>query len=289
MAARKDTLFEQFVAPIVRLFIDEPALKQFYERVDWECQADRFRNSDLVYPDYYVHQNYHGIEGGYLAPGAAVSYDPITQYAILPNETWVRQALVERVQGQPRRILDLGCGTGSTTLLLKQSFPEAEVIGLDLSPYMLFMADYKAQETGLTLELFQKHAAETGFPDASFDLVTASLLFHETPPTIARQICQEAYRLLRVGGQILVLDGNQETLRQLNWLHNLFEEPYIHFYAAGSLDAWMGAAGFGAVKTDSIWGLNQLSQGVKPLSLEDRDRSFETDLRMPPEGLPALA
>lgn len=287
MAPRKDTIFERFLAPVVRLFIDEPALEQFYKSVDWEQETQRFRQPDLTYPDYYTRENFHGIEGGYLTPGAAVSYDPITQYVVLPNETWVRQALVDKIQGQPRRILDLGCGTGSTTLLLKRAFPQAEVIGLDLSPYMLFMADYKAQKAGLAIQYLQGNAAATPFSDDGFDMVTASLLFHETPTVVSRQICREALRLLKVGGQMLVLDGNQETLRQVTWLHDLFEEPYIRSYAAGSLDAWMGAAGFGAVRTEPNWGLNQITQGIKPLGIEDLDASLESAL--PEDGLPALA
>jgi len=287
MDPRKDTIFERFLAPVIRLFIDEPALQQFHDSVDWEQETRRFRQPDFVYPDYYSRQNYHGIKGGYLTPGAAVSYDPITQYVIFPNETWVRQALVDTIQGQPQRILDLGCGTGSTTLLLKQAFPQAEVIGLDLSPYMLFMADHKTRKAGLAIQYLQGNAAATTFPEASFDVVTASLLFHETPTAVSRRICQEAFRLLQVGGQMLVLDGNQDTLRQVTWLHDLFEEPYIHSYAAGSLDAWLGAAGFGAVRTESIWGLNQITQGIKPLGNEELDATVESVL--PQDGLPALA
>ena len=269
MAVRKDTIFERFLAPVIRLLIDEPALQRFYETTDWQAASDRFQRDDLSYPAYYINQNYHGIEGGYLAPGAAVSYDPITQYVVLPNETLIRQGLVDRVQGQPRRILDLGCGTGSTTLLLKQAFPQAEVIGLDLSPYMLFMGDRKAQQAGLTIQFLHGNAEQTGFADAAFDVVTASLLFHEVPPTVAQAILREANRLLSVGGQVLILDGNQQTLRQTSWLNNVFEEPYIHAYAAGSVDAWMGAAGFRAVQTEDQWWLNQITRGVKPLPNQD--------------------
>jgi SAM-dependent methyltransferase len=37
----------------------------------------------------------------------------------------------------PRRVLDIGCSTGLSTLKLHETFPEAEVVGLDLSPHML--------------------------------------------------------------------------------------------------------------------------------------------------------
>jgi ubiquinone/menaquinone biosynthesis C-methylase UbiE len=266
MAARSDTLFERFLAPIFNNFlIDREALMQFYKSIDWDVESDRFRQPDLQYPDYYQSQNFHGIKNGYLNADAAVSYDPITQYVLPPNEALVRQGLIQRIQSKPRRILDLGCGTGSTTLLLKQAFPQAEVIGLDLSPYMLVMADHKARNTKLDIQFQHGKAEQTGFPDASFDLVTASLLFHETPPAVSREILRECFRLLKVGGEVAILDGNQATLRQTAWLTEIFEEPYIKDYAAGSVDAWMSAAGFGAVQTEDVWWVQQVTRGVKPI------------------------
>ena len=272
MAVRKDTIFERFLSPIMRLMIDEEALRRLYENIDWEKESDRISQPNLVYPEYYSSQNFHGIERGYLNPSAAVSYDPITQYVLPPSEAIVRQGLIDAVMGVPRRILDLGCGTGSTTLMLKQAFPQAEVIGMDLSPYMIVVAEMKAQKAGLNIQWRHGNAEQTGFPNASFDLVTASLLFHETPPTVSQNILRESFRLLTVGGQVIVLDGNQKTLRQTEWLTDVFEEPYIKSYAAGNLDAWMGSAGFGAVQTDDLWLVNQVTRGVKPLPGQDPQR-----------------
>ena len=269
MAVRKDTLWDRFLSPIIRSFIDEEKLRQFHESTDWQAESDRFRRSDVTYPQYYSSQNFHGIEGGYLNGGAATSYDPITQYVLLPNEKWVRQGLIDSIQGQPRRILDLGCGTGSTTLMLKEAFPQAEVIGLDLSPYMLVMADHKAKAARLDVQWHHCKAEETGFPDASFDLVTASLLFHETPPSVTQLILRECFRLLTTGGEVLILDGNQKTIRQVDWLTEVFEEPYIKAYAAGNLDAWMGAAGFEAVQTKDVFWVQQVTQGMKPIRVEE--------------------
>ena len=47
------------------------------------------------------------------------------------------KAMFDSKRYQPKRILDIGCSTGLSTLKLHDSFPEAEVIGLDLSPHML--------------------------------------------------------------------------------------------------------------------------------------------------------
>ena len=273
--ARQDTIWELFLSPVVRFFINEEELKRYYESIDWQQESDRFRRADVTIPAYYSSQNFHGIEKGYLNPGAAVSYDPVTQYVLPPNETLVRQGLLDRIRVKPRRILDLGCGTGSTTLMLKQAFPQAQVIGLDLSPYMLVRAEDKANMAGLDIQLRHGNAEHTGFPDASFDLVTASLLFHETPPAVTQAILLECFRLLTVGGEVLILDGSQKTLRNLDWLNNIFEEPYIRDFAAGSVDAWMGKAGFEAVQTDEIWGIHQVTRGVKPLMQKRGDRRQE--------------
>jgi ubiquinone/menaquinone biosynthesis C-methylase UbiE len=274
--AQQDTLFERFLAPLFSLLIDREALLRYRNSKDWEQECERFRQPNFTYPPYY-NQSFHGIKKGYLSVDAAITYDPVTQYVLPPNETWVRKGLIERIRCQPRRILDLGCGTGSTTLLLKKAFPQAEVIGVDLSPYMLVVAADKAQQANLAIKFQQANAEHTGFPDASFDLVTASLLFHETPPLVTCNILQEAFRLLKAGGEVLILDGNQNTLLQADWLTQIFEEPYIRDYAAGSVDEWMKTAGFGEVNTEEVWWVNQVTRGVKPLPYQKVEfTQFET-------------
>ncbi|CEJ45684.1 class I SAM-dependent methyltransferase [Umezakia ovalisporum] len=276
MAKGKDTIWEKFLSPVFRLFIDEKGLRRYADSIDWEQESARWRRCDVITPSYYAEENFHGVEGGYLNSSAAVSYDPITQYVLVPNETLVRQALIDAIKVQPRRILDLGCGTGSTTLMLKQAFPAAEVIGLDLSPYMLVRAADKARNAFLDIQWRHGNAETTDFPDGGFDLVTAALLFHETPSAVCQSILRESFRLLVPGGQVLIVDGNQNTLRHLNWLNNIFEEPYIRDYAADNLDARMGAAGFEAVRTQDFWWINQVTSGIKPMAVTDANVQSHT-------------
>lgn len=266
MANGKDTLWSKFLQPIFGFLIDGEELEKLAQSIDWNFASDRLIDSNLTYPEYYISQNFHGIEGGYLTTVAAVSYDPVTKHALPPNEIWNREAVIKAVTGNPLKILDLGCGTGSTTIMLKQAFPTAKVIGLDLSPQMLAMAEYKAHQEQLKIEWLHGIAERTNFADSEFDLVTASLLFHETPITITQQILQEAHRLLKPGGKVIILDGHQKTLRNTTWLSDIFEEPYIKEYAAGSIDAWMGKAGFNQVLTEDVWWTNQLTTGVKSSS-----------------------
>ena len=266
MATGQDTLWEKFLQPLFGFLIDREELKKLSNSIDWEVESDRLSNADLIYPEYYSSQNFHSIKGGYLNSGAAVTYDPVTKHALPPNEIWNREAVVKAVRGNPRKILDLGCGTGSTTIMLKQAFSNAEVVGLDLSPQMLVMAEYKAQQAGLNIQWLHGLAEATNFADGEFDVVTASLLFHETPTHISQAILKEGFRLLKPGGQIIILDGHQKTLRNTTWLTDIFEEPYIKEYAAGSVDAWLGKAGFSQILTEDVWWTNQLSTGVKSVS-----------------------
>lgn len=247
-----------------RVLIGEDKLRLF-QRIDWDRESDRFRQPNLIYPHYYTSKNFHGIEGGYLNAIAAITYDGVTAFASPPNEAWIRQQLITAIKSGPRRILDLGCGTGSATLMLKQAFPQAVVIGLDLSPYMLVVADYKAQQAGLNIQWQHGLAENTDFEDASFDLVTVSMLLHETPPDISQFIIKECFRLIKPGGQLIILDGNQKRLRYAEWLIDLFREPYSKVYAAESVDDWMRAAGFETVRTEYVGWIHQVTQGVKPI------------------------
>jgi len=45
--------------------------------------------------------------------------------------------MLDRTAFKPRRVLDIGCSTGLSTLKLHDSFPSADIVGVDLSPYMI--------------------------------------------------------------------------------------------------------------------------------------------------------
>jgi len=259
---RKSQLGQYILRSVFSILMGKETLR-FYENLDWQQQSDRFRETDLLYPSYYSQPNFHGIEGGYLNYIAPITYDIVAKYASPPNEMWIRRQLIRTINSQPERILDLGCGTGSATLMLKQAFHQADVIGLDLSPYMLVVAQKKAQQAGLKIRWQHGLAEDTGLEGASFDLVTASFLLHETPPQISVLILQECFRLLKPEGQVIILDGNQLRLRHADWLSKIFQEPYSKVYAAGSVDHWLRVAKFKAVTTKYIGWISQITSGSK--------------------------
>lgn len=108
--------------------------------------------------------------------------------------------------GQVRRVLDLACSIGQGTTALKERFPRAEVWGIDAGAPMVRYAHKRAVEMGVDVHFAQRMAESTGFPDGSFDIVHAFILFHEVPTPVADQVIREAYRLLRPGGIFTIID-----------------------------------------------------------------------------------
>ena len=238
-----------------------------YHTLDWEAECDRFRTTPLAYPNYYASQAFHGIPQGYLTPVAPVTYDAVTAIAAPPNEAKIRARGIACISGQPSRILDLGCGTGSSTLLLAKAFPNAQIVGLDLSPYMLVYSERKAQcapSPVRTISWQQGLAERTPFDDASFDLVTASFLLHELPPQISRRVLQECQRVLVPGGQFLLVDGHQRKLRSAGWAIALFREPYSASYAEGDLALWLDEAGMTNIHSKAAGWISQITTAYKP-------------------------
>ncbi|GAB4533625.1 MAG: class I SAM-dependent methyltransferase [Pleurocapsa sp.] len=262
MPLAEKSILLSFFRLIFSIFVGKENLI-LYDTLDWEKEISLFSSCNFKYPEYYLGQDFHGIKGGYLNAIAPVTYDAVTRLAAPPNETKLRQSAIAKVTIKPQRFLDLGCGTGSSTILLKQAFPQAEVTGLDLSPYMLTMAQYKAKKANLTINWQQGLAESTNFTDCEFDLISVAFLFHETPVQISQAILQECLRLLKPGGQIIILDGAQKKLRHTNWLIKLFREPYSQVYAEGNVDCWLQNIGFKKIKTQNIGWISQLTVAFK--------------------------
>lgn len=124
----------------------------------------------------------------------------------MPESTFKRH-LVEQAQiKKSHRVLDLGCGTATLTLLIKRAHPEAEVVGLDGDPKILEIARAKVTKTGLGIPLEHGMAFELPYPDHSFDRVLSSLLFHHLTRENKGRTLREVFRVLRPGGELHVAD-----------------------------------------------------------------------------------
>jgi SAM-dependent methyltransferase len=82
-------------------------------------------------------------------------------------------AAVASLEIPPKRALDLGTGTGDAAFAIAKRFPEAEVVGVDLSPGMVEHARRKLPpELAGRVRFEQADSARLPFADGSFDLVS---------------------------------------------------------------------------------------------------------------------
>ncbi|MEM6748116.1 MAG: class I SAM-dependent methyltransferase [Pseudomonadota bacterium] len=154
-------------------------------------------------------------------------------------------------QKQPRRILDIGCGTGEQTLAFKRAFPDAEVHGLDTSVPFVKYAHAWAESEGVEVIFHQANAQETEFPDGHFDLIVSHILFHETSNKVLPQVMAEAHRLLTPGGVFLNLDVPYQPeatplLKQVtnHWQVRHNGEPFWTGFIQTDLKEKLAEAGF---------------------------------------------
>jgi ubiquinone/menaquinone biosynthesis C-methylase UbiE len=132
-------------------------------------------------------------------------YDFIIQATI--RETAFKSRLVEQATLQPGdKILDLGCGTGTLTLLLKSRQPAAQVSAIDADPQILDIARQKAARAHLAIDFQQVMSNALPFPDASFDHVFSSLVFHHLTRDQKMGTLGEVLRILRPGGHLHIAD-----------------------------------------------------------------------------------
>ncbi|MEE4152601.1 MAG: class I SAM-dependent methyltransferase [Erythrobacter sp.] len=104
------------------------------------------------------------------------------------------------------RILDMGCSSGHFTTALAQTYPKAQIWGVDLSARMLEHAWRTANANGWNWILSQQAAEATNFEDGAFDLVASYIILHEMPAEAIVTLFAETFRLLEPGGDMLMSD-----------------------------------------------------------------------------------
>jgi ubiquinone/menaquinone biosynthesis C-methylase UbiE len=126
--------------------------------------------------------------------------------ALLTREAVWRSELLTRlapVSGDT--ILDVGCGTGSLAILLKQARPDAHIMGLDPDPQALAIAKRKAEAAGVHIEWqhgFARDAANFG----AFDKVVSSLVFHQVPLDGKRSGIAAMFAAAKPEGLVCIVD-----------------------------------------------------------------------------------
>lgn len=173
----------------------------------------------------------------------------------------VAQRLRERMEViklAPHRILDAGCGTGADLAVLRAHYPEAYVVGADLSWHMLQAAAARHAREGWRRWLRRQppqglvQADFTALPlrDASVDLVWSNLALHWRRDP--HRVMPEWHRVLRVDGLLLFSTFGPDTLRELRaaWAEVDAQPHMADFTDMHDLGDMMVHGGFGLPVTD---------------------------------------
>ena len=180
-------------------------------------------------------------------------YDFIQKYIV--RDVRYKSLLIDQADirvGQS--VLDLGCGTGTLAIMVKQLHPGAEVTGLDADPDMLKVARYKSAreitpvtfDTGMTYDL--------PYPDESFDRILSSIMIHHLKTPDKKRTAHEVFRVLKPGGQLHIVDFG----KPVTWYGKILG-PFLHGFEEandnieGSLPKFFGEPGLKTQVLGNFW------------------------------------
>jgi ubiquinone/menaquinone biosynthesis C-methylase UbiE len=189
-------------------------------------------------------------------------YDPLLKWG-MREETFKRRLIAQAKIRPGERVLDLGCGTGTLTIMVKQTIPGAEVIGVDGDFEVLHIAEGKGNQAGVNITWDHALATDLPYPDNSFDRVLSSLVIHHLTIEDKLQAFREVFRVLRPNGEFHIVDFGP-PFGPFTWLMSRLmrhlEETKDNF--DGKLPGLLSSAGFVAVSETA-----QLTNLFGPISM----------------------
>jgi ubiquinone/menaquinone biosynthesis C-methylase UbiE len=175
-------------------------------------------------------------------------YDPVLRF--LMRERELRTRFLDLAAIQPgQRVLDLGCGTATLLLLLKERCPSADVVGVDGDPKVLALARAKAEKQGVAIRFDEALATQLPYGDASFDRALSSLMLHHLSRDEKLRALREVRRVLAPGASFHLVDFGPPR----NWfarvaMRALHHGEHMADNLAGRLPVLLREAGFARVE-----------------------------------------
>jgi malonyl-CoA O-methyltransferase len=148
----------------------------------------------------------------------------------------------------PARILEIGCGTGHFTRLLRRRFPAARLCAVDIAEPMILQARQRLPDPGIEWVVADVRA---GLPEGRFDLVAGSSSLHWMTPL------ERLFPLLRArlvpGGDLVfsvMRDGSLPELREARRLASPRKEPRGHLPSTAEVTGALAGAGFRVLRLE---------------------------------------
>jgi ubiquinone/menaquinone biosynthesis C-methylase UbiE len=147
-----------------------------------------------------------------LTTGQTISwaryYDAVVAVMTLGRARSMRRLTVDLARiSSGESVLDVGCGTGDLTMLLRERVgTTGRVVGIDAAPEMITVAQRKSRRSRLKPEYLVAAVEDLPFGDGTFDAAVSSLMLHHLPDELKPQALHEVSRVLKPGGRLLIVD-----------------------------------------------------------------------------------
>jgi ubiquinone/menaquinone biosynthesis C-methylase UbiE len=268
---------KQYARRLPRLLAEVPRIMRRARRNDY---ADLPAGEDLSrYPEYF-RRAFHWQTDGYLSRHSAEIYELSVEFLFLGAADVMRRQVIAPIaehfaaaprtaRGEPRRILDVACGAGSTLRQLAQVFPDASFHGLDMSPHYVQVARRRLEHVR-ELALVAENAEHMPYRDGYFDAIVSVYLFHELPKDARRRVLSEMWRVLAPGGVLVIEDSAQladagEIAVFLEAFAREMHEPYYRSYVRDDLAEALRETGFHVERVDPCY-VAKVVVATKPIA-----------------------
>lgn len=163
---------------------------------------------------------------GYV--GCVPTWDPVRYLQFADDRSRPFVDLIGRVAGDPEDIVDLGCGPGHLSAILRDRWPGARIHGVDSSPDMVERAERDNVDDAVTFEL-----ADVGVwaPPESVDLIVANALFQWVPDQL--DVITRLTAWVQPGGTFALQVPRNYASPSHTLLHDIAMEPQFRPYTDG--------------------------------------------------------